>query len=147
MVYDDNNRIPHKVRKYDSMYMDIALRVSKESHCPRKQVGCAIVTESQMVATGLNGMAEGGLNDWAYSENGNPEVVHAELQALGKMLEQGVSAKDSTVYLSLSPCLDCAKLLVRAKVKRVVYLENYRKSEGLEYLNKYKIIVEQYGET
>jgi dCMP deaminase len=129
------------------MYMDIALRVSKESHCPRKQVGCAIVTESQMVATGLNGMAEGGLNDWPYTEDGNPEVVHAELQALGKMLEQGVSAKDSTVYVSLSPCLDCAKLLVRAKVKRVVYLESYRKSEGLDYLKKYKVIVEQHEPT
>lgn len=130
--------------KYDSMYMDIAVRVSKESHCPRKQVGCAIVTETQMVATGLNGMASGGPNDWEYTENGNPEVVHAELQALGKMLEQGVSAKDSTVYVSLSPCLDCAKLLVRAKVRRVVYLEDYRKTEGLDYLKKYKVNVEQF---
>lgn len=146
LVYDDKNTVPHKVRKYDSMYMDIAKRVSQESRCPRKQVGCAIVTESLMVATGLNGMASGGQNDWPYSETGNPEVVHAELQALGKMLEQGVSAKGSTVYINLSPCLECAKLLVRAKVKRVVYLEEYRKIEGLNYLEKYKIIVEKFKE-
>jgi dCMP deaminase len=128
--------------KYDNMYMDIARRVAQESHCPRKQVGCAIVTNEQMLATGLNGMASGGPNDWDYEDNGNPEVVHAEMQALGKMLEQGVSAKGATVYVTLSPCLDCSKLLVRAKVSRVVYLENYRKTEGLDYLKKYGISVE-----
>lgn len=130
--------------KYDKLYMDLAVRVAQESKCPRKAVGCVIVPESGMLSVGFNGMASGGPNTWERSENGNPEVVHAELNCLGKMLEQGVSAKGSTVYVTLSCCLDCAKLLVRAKVKRVVYLESYRKSEGLDYLNKYKIIVEQF---
>jgi dCMP deaminase len=97
-----------------------------------------------MLSVGFNGMASGGPNEWDYTEEGNPEVVHAELNALGKMLEQGVSAKGATVYLSLSCCLDCAKLLVRAKVGRVVYLEEYRKLQGLDYLKKYGVIVEKF---
>ena len=129
--------------KYDNLYMDIALRVSQESKCPRKAVGCVIVAESGMLSVGFNGHASNGPNTWEYSEDGNPEVVHAELNSLGKMLEQGVSAKGATVYTTLICCLECAKLLVRAKVSRVVYLEEYRKPEGLNYLLKYNIKVEQ----
>lgn len=128
--------------KYDQMFMDYAIRTSQESKCPRKQVGCIVVAESGMIAPGLNGMAAGGPNEWEYSESGNEEVVHAEMQALGKMLEQGVSAKGSTVYLTLSPCIHCSKLLVRVKVNRVVYLEEYRKSDGIDYLKKYGVNVE-----
>lgn len=130
--------------KYDNLYMGISVRVSKESKCPRKSVGCVIVTKSGMISVGFNGHASGGPNEWEYSELGNPEVVHAELNCLGKMLEQGVSAKGSTVYLTLSCCLDCAKLLVRACVKRVVYLEEYRNVDGIEYLKKYGIEIERY---
>lgn len=133
--------------KYDNLYMDWAIRISKESKCPRKQVGCIILLDSGLIAPGLNGMASGGLNEWEYTENGNPEVVHAELNALGKLLEQGVSAKDAIVYITLSPCLECAKLLVRAKAKRVVYLEEYRKTDGIDYLKKYDIQVEKYEES
>ena len=132
-----------RVGKYDDMYLDMAIRVSQESHCPRTKVGCVIVTETQMAATGLNGMPSGGPNDWEWTPEGNPEVVHAELQALGKMLEQGVSAKGATVYVTLSPCLECSKLLVRAKVGRVVYKDNYRITDGLAYLKKYNVSVEQ----
>lgn len=131
--------------KYDSMYMQIAERVSNESRCPRTQVGCLILAESGMTALGFNGHASGGPNEWEFSTEGNPEVVHAELNALGKMLEQGVSAKGATVYVTLSPCLECAKLLVRSKVKRVVYSCDYRKDDGLKYLEKYGVVVDQLG--
>lgn len=130
--------------KYDSMYMDYAIRTSKESKCPRAQVGCVVVLESGVVCPGLNGMAPGGENEWLYSETGNPEVVHAEMQALGKCLEQGLSSVGATVYLTLSPCLECAKLMVRGRVKRVVYDQEYRDRAGLDYLVKYKIAVERY---
>ena len=125
--------------------MQIAERVSTESRCPRTQVGCVILAESGMTALGFNGHASGGPNEWDFSTEGNPEVVHAELNALGKMLEQGVSAKGATVYVTLSPCLECSKLLVRAKVKRVVYSSDYRKDEGIKYLQKYGVIVDQIG--
>jgi dCMP deaminase len=129
--------------KYDKMYMDIAQRLSDESKCPRTPVGAVVLAESGMIAPGFNGHASGGPNEWPWTENGDPEVVHAELNALGKMLEQGVSAKGSTLFVTLSPCLDCAKLLVRAKVSRVVFRDAYRKAEGLDYLAKYGVIVEK----
>lgn len=131
--------------KYDRLYMSMAISASHESRCPRTQVGCAVVLESGIIAPGFNGMASGGPNDWAYDPNGNSEVVHAELNALGKCLEQGLSAKGASVFITLSPCIECAKLLVRAKVKRVVYLEKYRKTDGIDYLIKYNTEVEQYG--
>lgn len=129
--------------KYDSMYMQIAERVAAESKCPRTQVGCVILAESGLLAPGFNGHASGGPNEWEYKENGDPEVVHSEMNALGKMLEQGVSAKGATVYVTLSPCLECAKLLVRSRVKRVVYSNDYRKMDGINYLQKYGVIVDQ----
>lgn len=129
--------------KYDHVHMATAELYANESHCPRTKVGCVVVTETGAVFPGLNGLPPGGPNDWEFSPTGNPEVIHAELQALGKMLEQGVSAKGATVYVTLSPCLECSKLLVRAKVHRVVYKDVYRITDGLEYLKKYNVIVEQ----
>lgn len=133
-----------KKGKYDEMYMDFASRASEESKCPRTHVGCVVLLESGVLAPGLNGMASGGPNEWEYSETGNPEVVHAELQALGKCMEQGLSTKGATMYVTLSPCLECAKLLVRGGIKRVVYRDEYRKTEGLDYLRKYNVGVERY---
>lgn len=133
-----------KEDRYDKMYMNFAIRASWESKCPRKQVGCCILLESGMLSIGFNGMASGGPNEWEYSENGNPEVVHAELNSLGKLLEEGVKAKNATIYVTLSPCIDCAKLLVRARAKRVVYLEEYRNTSGIDYLIKYGVRVDKY---
>lgn len=130
--------------KYDSLYMSIAEAAERQSHCPRTQVGCCVVLESGVTAIGFNGHASGGPNDWAYDPNGNPEVIHAELNALGKCLEQGLSAKGASVFLTHSPCPECAKLLVRAKIARVVYREEYRLSAGIDYLKKYNVQVEQY---
>src|SRR6185503_20734042 len=100
--------------KYDDAYMETAQAFAAKSKCPRSQVGCALVLESGVVAPGFNGHASGGPNEWAFSPIGNPEVVHAELNSLGKCLEQGLSTKGATMYVTLSPCLECSKLLVRA---------------------------------
>ena len=132
------------VMKYDRMHMATAREYAAESQCPRAKVGCALVLASGVVSPGFNGMASGGPNQWEFSPDGNPEVVHAELNSLGKCLEQGLSTKGATMYVTLSPCLECAKLLVRAGVKRVVYLDEYRKTDGIDYLKKYKVEVGQY---
>lgn len=124
--------------------MRMAQAAMAESRCPRRQVGCVVVLESGIIAPGFNGHASGGPNDWEYKEDGDPEVVHAELNALGKCLEQGLSVKGATVYVTASPCLECAKLLVRANVKRVVYESEYRIRDGLNYLLKYGVEVEQW---
>lgn len=142
MMFDDNYKPPN--RKYDNMYMKMAQAARAESQCPRKQVGCVVVLQSGIVAPGFNGHASGGPNIWEYKEGGDPEVVHAELNALGKCLEQGLSVKGATVYVTYSPCLECAKLLVRAGVKRVVYDETYRLRDGIDYLIKYNVETEQW---
>lgn len=134
------------MNRWDKMYMDIALRVAKESKCPRKQVGCCILLESGLLATGINGFPAGQEEMWTDGEVSNPLVTHSELNALGKLLEQGVSAKGATVYVSMQPCVDCSKLLVRAKVKRVVYKEEYRCKQGLEYLIKYGVEISKFNE-
>lgn len=131
-------------RKYDTMYMEMARAAARQSRCPRKQVGFVFVLESGVVAPGFNGHASGGPNEWAYKPDGDPEVVHAELNALGKCLEQGLSTKGATGYGTLICCLECAKLVVRAGVKRIVYDESYRKTDGLDYLIKYGVEVEKY---
>lgn len=129
--------------KYDNLYMDLAIRVSEESKCPRKQVGAIVVTNSGALFPGFNGHASGGPNEW--EDNGpDPEVIHAEHNCLNKMLEEGVSAKGATMYVTLSCCLSCAKQIVGAKMKRVVYLEDYRDNSGLEYLTRYGVIVNKY---
>lgn len=130
--------------KYDQAYMETAEAFAARSQCPRTKVGCALVLESGIVAPGLNGHASGGPNQWEFSPDGNPEVVHSELNSLGKCLEQGLSTRGATMYVTLSPCLECAKLLVRAGVKRVVYRDEYRLTTGLDYLKKYNVEVEKY---
>ena len=126
--------------------MDIALRLAQESKCPRNKVGSVFLLESGLIATGINGFPEGQQESWTDGRESNEMVTHSEANALGKLLEEGVSAKNSTVYISLQPCLECSKLLVRAKVKRVVYLEDYRCGAGLEYLRTYGIEVEKWKE-
>lgn len=132
--------------KTDKLYMDIAKRVAQESKCPRKKVGCVILLESGSLSLGTNGFPAGQEEQWNDGSVSNPLVSHAELNSLGKLLEEGVSAKNATVYLTLSCCVECAKLLVRAKVKRVVYLEEYRDTTGLDYLKFYGVKVEKFEE-
>jgi dCMP deaminase len=129
--------------KYDKMHMATAEAYANESHCPRTHVGCALVLASGVVSGGFNGHASGGPNEWEFSPDGNPEVVHAELNSLGKCLEQGLSTKGATMYVTLSPCLECSKLLVRAGIRRVVYRDEYRLTTGIDYLRKYNVEVEK----
>lgn len=135
------------ISHWDQMYLDLATRVARESKCPRTQVGCVILLPSGLLATGINGFPAGQDEVWNDGSVSNPLVTHAELNALGKCLEQGVSTKDATVYLTLAPCLECSKLLVRAKVSRVVYKDIYRCTEGVDYLQRYGVVVERYRRT
>lgn len=131
--------------KYDKAYMVTAEAFAAQSQCPRTQVGCTLVLASGVIAPGFNGHASGGPNQWEFLPDGNPEVVHAELNSMGKCLEQGLSTKGATMYVTLSPCLECAKLLVRGGIKRVVYRDEYRLTTGIDYLKKYNVEVEQYA--
>jgi dCMP deaminase len=122
-------------QKYKQMYMNIARACAIASTAERLQVGACVVTQSGMVATGLNGTYPGcHTNICELDGSTRPEVRHAERAALDKMLAEGVSAKGASVFITHSPCGECAMALIGAQVKEVYYAEDYRCRRGLELL-------------
>ena len=132
-----------KQKKLDTVFMNIAKEVSSLSHCTRFKVGALLVKDGNIISFGYNGTAHGADN--ACEENGVtlPQVIHGEVNAILKAAKKGTSVDGSTLYLTLSPCLDCSKLILQSGVKRVVYSTKYRNLEGVEFLKKY-ITVENY---
>lgn len=124
----------------DRAYMDIALSWAKMSHAKRKQVGCIITKDGQIISDGYNGTPHGFDNncefDTRFGYETKPEVLHAESNAITKLAKGTQSSIGSTVYVTLMPCFDCAKLMIQSGIKRVVYLEEYRFTDGVELLKK-----------
>jgi dCMP deaminase len=129
--------------KLDKLYMDIAMRVGKESAAKRKQVGAVIVKDNNIVSFGWNGTPSGFDNNCECPETGEtiPEVLHAEENALGKLLESGspTSLKGATIYLTFSPCFRCAKMIARSGIKRVMYNREHSDQDPITFLNKQDI--------
>ena len=126
-----------KQLKYDKAYLKMALEWGKLSHCKRKQVGALIVKDRMIISDGFNGTPTGfdnccedveGLTKW--------EVLHAEANAILKVASSTQSAKNATLYITLSPCIQCSKLIHQAGIKRVVYAKAYRDDAGLSFLEK-----------
>lgn len=121
----------------DEVYMKMAEAMSTLSKAKRKKVGAVLVTKNGVVLTGCNGTASGSDNACEDSEgNTKPEVLHAELNCILKAAKEGVSVLDSTLYVTLSPCLQCAAMLVQAGVKQVTYKELYRCTKGIKFLKE-----------
>ena len=129
------------IERYASLWMSIALVSSMESSAKRRTVGCAIVTESMGVYTGYNGVLAKDNNCEDCEGNTKPEVIHAESNALDKMLKEGVSSKNARAFITLSPCMDCAKRLVNSGVAAVYYKEEYKCLKGVKFLEENDIIV------
>jgi len=135
----------------DLVYMQTALLHAGLSYAKRTKVGACLVTRTGIIVPGVNGLPSELGNElenkvdsgeYGYYELvTKPEVVHAEQACLNKSAREGVSVEGSTLYTSLSPCPQCASNMIWLKVKRVVYLEQYRCSEGLDLLCKAGIIV------
>lgn len=125
-----------KQLKYDEAYMRMALEWAKLSHCERKQVGALIVKERMIISDGFNGTPTGFEN--CCEEEGNTKwyVLHAEANAILKVASSTQSCKDSTLYITLSPCKECSKLIHQSGIKRVVYANQYKDTSGLEFLEK-----------
>lgn len=144
--------IIEKQHRYDKAYMGMAREFSKLSYAERAKVGCIIVSsKGQVVSQGYNGMPGGMDNRCEHEdENGNivtnAEVLHAESNAITKCAKWGSSTEGCTIYITLSPCVECAKLIIQAGIRRVVYGERYRNTEGIELLERANIIVEQISE-
>jgi dCMP deaminase len=137
----------------DEAYLQMAEIWAKRSKANRKQVGALLVKDKQIISDGYNGMPAGDDDEVCeyVDEGGNlvtrPELMHAESNALMKLAENGgLGAQDATMYLTMSPCLPCAKLMKQAKIKRVVFRERYRETDGIEFLTTRGVEVVQLEE-
>ncbi|MCF8259095.1 MAG: dCMP deaminase family protein [Flavobacteriales bacterium] len=135
---------PRKQERYDRAYMRMALEWAKLSHCRRRQVGALIVKDGQIIADGYNGTPSGFDNQCEDCEGSTHwYVLHAEANAIMKVARSMNSAKNSTLYLTMSPCKDCSKLVHQAGIKRLVYLDGYKDCSGIEFLEKAGVEVVQ----
>lgn len=126
-----------KQLKYDTAYLKMAMEWAKLSHCERKQVGALIVKDRMIISDGFNGTPSG-FDNCCEDENGLTkwEVLHAEANAILKVASSTQSCNGATLYITLSPCIHCSKLIHQAGIKRVVYGKAYRDLEGVEFLKK-----------
>ena len=126
-----------KKNKYDKAYLRIAKEWSKLSYCERKKVGAIIVKNRMIISDGYNGTPSG-FENCCEDEQNNTKwyVLHAEANAILKVANSTQSCEGATLYITLSPCKDCSKLIHQAGIKRVVYLDGYKDDTGLQFLAK-----------
>lgn len=146
--------------KFDKKYLQMASIWATNSYASRSKVGALLVKDNQIISDGYNGTPKGFDNTceiekrtWDLDSEGyyseyvqlvtKPEVLHAEANAITKVAKSNYSSDGSTLYVTLSPCFECAKLIIQAGIKRVVYKDVYRNTDGLELLKKAGIEVEQ----
>ena len=124
-----------KQKSSDTAYMKMALEWAKLSYCKRKQVGALIVKNRMIISDGYNGTPSGFDNCWEDGE-GNRQwyVLHAEANAILKIAGSNHDCSGGTLYLTMSPCKECSKLVHQAGIKRLVYLSKYKDKSGLEFL-------------
>lgn len=133
----------------DKCYMEVALSHAKLSKAVRKKVGACLVTSTGVIIPGYNGMSAGGSNECEYTKDGNlvtfPHALHSELNCLLKSAKNGISCIDSKLYVTMAPCLPCSEMLIQAGIKEVIYLEEYRCTEGIDNLDRRGILVRQFN--
>ncbi len=136
-----------KLNKYDKAYLRIASEWSKLSYCQRKQVGAIIVRDRMIISDGYNGTPSGFENN-CEDEEGLTKwyVLHAEANAISKVARSTQSCENATLYITLSPCRECSKLIHQSGIKRVVYQNGYRDTSGIDFLEKAGIEVLQIPE-
>lgn len=132
------NSMPGKKQeRYDKAYLRIAAEWGKLSYCKRKQVGAIIVKDRMIISDGYNGTPTGFENPCEDDENYTKwYVLHAEANAILKVASSTQSCKGATLYITLSPCKECSKLIHQAGISRVVYLKAYKDDSGLQFLTK-----------
>ncbi|MGA8853255.1 MAG: dCMP deaminase family protein [Christiangramia sp.] len=126
-----------KQLKFDKAYLRIAREWSKLSHCNRKQVGALIVKDRMIISDGYNGTPSG-FENFCEDEEGYTKwyVLHAEANAILKVAGSTQSCKDATLYITMSPCKECSKLIHQSGISRLVYNIDYKDNSGLEFLEK-----------
>ena len=129
--------------KFDKHYLEMAAIWAKNSYCKRRQVGALLVKDRMIISDGFNGTPSGFENQCEDdNDTTKPYVLHAEANAITKVAKSGNSSEGATLYITTAPCIECAKLIIQSGIKRVVYSEEYRKSEGIELLKRANVEVE-----
>ena len=136
-----------KQLRYDKAYIRMASEWGKLSHCIRKQVGAIIVKDRMIISDGYNGSPTG-FDNYCEDEDGYTKwyVLRAEANAILKVAASTQSCEGSTLYITLSPCKECSKLVHQAGIKRVVYKDGYKDDSGIKFLEKAGIEVMQLQE-
>ena len=121
--------------RLDAAYLSMAKVWGSLSEANRKKVGCLVVKNNQIISDGFNGTPTG-FDNTCEGEDGEtkPEVLHAESNAITKLAKSTQSSDGATMYITISPCVDCAKLIIQSGIKRIVYGELYRNSDGIDLL-------------
>ena len=145
--------------KFDDIFMELAINLARRSHCVRAQVGAVLVNDTRIISIGYNGPPAGTHNcDEEFGEAGCPRdskgscslALHAEQNAILYATKNGANVEGSTLYVTLSPCIACARVIYSMKIRKVLYLNSYAEykgigvDEGVEFLRKFGTEVIKY---
>ena len=133
-----------KQRLLDSRYIRMARIWAENSYCVRRQVGALIVRDKMIISDGYNG-TPAGFENVCEDDMGKtkPYVLHAEANAITKVARSNNSSEGATLYVTASPCVECAKLIIQAGIRRVVYHESYRLTDGIDLLRRAGVQVDR----
>jgi dCMP deaminase len=132
--------VDEKQLKTDKRYLQMARIWASNSYCKRRQVGALLVKEKMIISDGYNGTPSGFENECEDENNDTKSyVLHAEANAITKVAKSNNSSEGSTLYITTSPCIECAKLIIQAGIVRVVFTEKYRISDGIDLLKRANI--------
>nr|WP_288182240.1 dCMP deaminase family protein [uncultured Prevotella sp.] len=131
-----------KQTKLDLRYLRMARIWAENSYCKRRQVGALVVKGKMIISDGYNGTPSGFENICEENDITKPYVLHAEANAITKLARSSNNSDGSTLYVTASPCIECAKLIIQAGIKRVVYAEKYRLNDGIQLMERAGIKVE-----
>ena len=148
---NDEERLRLKQTQLDKRYLRMAEIWAENSYCTRRKVGCLVVKEKRIISDGYNGTPSG-FENVCEDENNltKPYVLHAEANAITKLARSHNNSDGATIYVTDSPCIECAKLIIQAGIKRLVYSRQYRLTDGIELLERAGIeivYIEQSGES
>ncbi len=131
------NDMDSKQRDLDNRYLRMATIWGENSYCERRKVGALIVKDKMIISDGYNGTPSG-FENVCEDENGltKPYVLHAEANAITKIARSGNNSDGATLYVTDAPCIECAKLIIQAGIRRVVYAREYRLADGIDLLRR-----------
>lgn len=135
---------PEKQLQFDKHYLEMAQIWAKNSYCVRRKVGALMVKDRMIISDGYNGTPRG-FENICELEDGTtkPYVLHAEANAITKVAKSHNSSQGATIYITSSPCVECAKLIIQAGIERVVFQEKYRNLDGVALLRRAGVLVDQ----